>query len=592
MPQRHAIGVGAWGLVAIGALSGRVRMLPPPPVAAALIAGLALLATLTALSLAWSPSLERTGEELARVAGYGGIVALFLLFADRRFWQPLSAAALIAGVAVCALGVFAALLPEGFAGLGSRDRLGHPFDYPNALAAWSAMTLVMGLAWSAAARTRTVRSLALAALPVAGTSLYLTYSRAGLLIALAGLALVIALSGARRRALAHTGILVALTALTGPLVAELIDLGSGVNRNVAAALVLVVAAAAAAAAAPRWTAGPSFRQRSGQEGASPSVVIPAVAAFVVLSMLGHAALSSGEQPAATKGAVGERLLSPSSARSVEWAAALDAFAEKPVQGLGAGTYAFWWLTSGEREIAVQDAHSLYLEQLAELGGGGLVAISLVVGGMLWLALAPLRAGERAPPAVAMPAAVACFAAFAAVDWLWESTAVTVLALGCALSAGAYAAGAQPHPSGQRRREAPHAGGRSRHVIGVVAIALALAQVPGLIGGLGLSSANRALQQGDVSTAIERAGRARAAMPWAATPYASRARAHLAAGEDRRALRDAVKATEREQLDYRHWLLLSRARSGLRDITGSLDALARARALGYRLSPGVPAEGGQ
>ena len=104
---------------------------------------------------------------------------------------------------------------------------------------------------------------------------------------------------------------------------------------------------------------------------------------------------------------------------VAWQEARDA----PLAGRGAGTFHLSWIEHRPIDASVQDAHSLYLETLAELGVVGLA--------LLLLALAP-------PLAVALrrassPAAAAGYVAFlvhAGADWDWELPAVTVAGLLC------------------------------------------------------------------------------------------------------------------------------------------------------------------
>ena len=51
-----------------------------------------------------------------------------------------------------------------------------------------------------------------------------------------------------------------------------------------------------------------------------------------------------------------------------WRVAIDSFGEEPVLGTGAGTYQFDWEKHRSIDLPVHDAHSLYLEAFAELGG--------------------------------------------------------------------------------------------------------------------------------------------------------------------------------------------------------------------------------
>jgi O-antigen ligase len=105
-----------------------------------------------------------------------------------------------------------------------------------------------------------------------------------------------------------------------------------------------------------------------------------------------------------------------------WHVAWSQASDHPVAGRGAGTFELAWLEERPIEESVLDAHSLYLETLAELGVVGL--------GLLALALAPpLVAAFRGANAAAAGAYVA-FLFHAGVDWDWEMPAVTVAGLLC------------------------------------------------------------------------------------------------------------------------------------------------------------------
>jgi O-antigen ligase len=105
-----------------------------------------------------------------------------------------------------------------------------------------------------------------------------------------------------------------------------------------------------------------------------------------------------------------------------WHVAWQEGAAFPVAGRGAGTFELAWLEEQPISESILDAHSLYLETLAELGVVGL--------GLLALALAPpLLAAFRG----ASPAASGGYVAFlvhAGVEWDWEMPAVTVAGLLC------------------------------------------------------------------------------------------------------------------------------------------------------------------
>ena len=111
-----------------------------------------------------------------------------------------------------------------------------------------------------------------------------------------------------------------------------------------------------------------------------------------------------------------------------WRAALNEYRAHPALGDGAGAFGGYWLQHPSADPGVQgtrDAHSLYIETLAELGPFGLALLLIALG-------APLAALPRArSPAV--PAAAGAYVAYlvhAGVDWDWEMPAVTLAALLC------------------------------------------------------------------------------------------------------------------------------------------------------------------
>jgi O-antigen ligase len=113
-------------------------------------------------------------------------------------------------------------------------------------------------------------------------------------------------------------------------------------------------------------------------------------------------------------------------RAWYWHVAWQEASEFPIAGRGAGTFELVWLEEQPIPVSVVDAHSLYLETLAELGIVGL--------GLLALALAPpLVAAFRGAGRGASAAAAGGYVAFlfhAGVDWDWELPAVTVAGLLC------------------------------------------------------------------------------------------------------------------------------------------------------------------
>lgn len=572
---RHWAAALVWAaVVAVALLGPRPRR--PPRAALPLLAGLAGLLLLSAASLAWTTSVGRTVEEAARVAGYGGVVVLVLLLVDRRVWKSTALGLLYGAAGICALALLAALFPGGFDDPDIQGRLAYPFGYPNALAAWAVAAWLMALSWSVEAGRRRVRSMALAAAVIAGAALWLTFSRTGVVVALAGAVALLALTAYPRRALAHLAVAMALAVAAGAAIESLAEFGAGTEAERLLALACMAAAAAAAAVGAGSTGSERWSRQAAQRGWLLRLLPAIAAAAVAAAIAGYSLLAADGAASVDEAGVG-RLLVLDGQRPDLWRSALDAFVAQP-EGVGPGAFSFWWAENGSGS-SVLDAHSLFLEALAELGLAGLLAVSAVALGLIWAASAPRRAGDAGPESLALPLAAVAFVLFAATDWLWESTAVTVLALSCAAIgsrglAGARAAGRRPESRGRRARTA----------IAVLAVAMGVLQLPGAVATMELRAAERAVLDGDLDGGVGHADRAIAVQPWAAIPYLARGQIELARGDGAAARADARRAIEREPLEYRSWLLAFRADAQLGRPLASLRAYRRARELGYASPP--------
>jgi O-antigen ligase len=145
-----------------------------------------------------------------------------------------------------------------------------------------------------------------------------------------------------------------------------------------------------------------------------------VAATLVVAVFAGLLLgSTGGQPLSLFGAN----------RPHYWRVAWIEYKSHPLLGSGAGTFSDYWLHHRRGTDFARDAHSLYLESLAELGPVGLLLIAL--------ALAAPFAGLRRPADGVVAALVGAYVAFvvhAAVDWDWELPAVTLTGLLCGAAA--------------------------------------------------------------------------------------------------------------------------------------------------------------
>jgi O-antigen ligase len=162
-------------------------------------------------------------------------------------------------------------------------------------------------------------------------------------------------------------------------------------------------------------------------------------------------------------AAGDRVLGP---RIDYWTVALDQWRENIVLGSGAGTFVLYWLRE-ESESAVLDAHSLYVETLAEVGPLGL---TLLLAALSVPIIAAVRFREH-PLTGAGAAAYTAYLVHAGLDWDWEMPGVTLAGLLCGI--GVLAAG---------RSEAGEIalGARGRRALALAALAVAGLAVAGAV----------------------------------------------------------------------------------------------------------------
>ena len=448
---RNAIAIGVWWsivmLVALG-LAPIQRLRGPALVVAGLLFALALV---TLASLAWSPSSENTLHEVNRVTLYLGVFVLVVLLAARdraASWADGLALAVAAiGTVALASRCFPSLFGDrGLAQLlpSAATRLSFPLGYWNGLGIFLGLGVPLLLRLAVAGQSRIARGAALAPFPVLGAAMYLTSSRGGVATALMGTLVFFALTERRWEAgLAITVGAAGVVAAVAVLLAhdELVDgpLGSTTvasqGRN-AAGLIACLAVATALG----FLAGLALLTHL-RPPRLAGVAIVAISAIAVLAA-GIAAdpvgrfrqfRASPDQHALPTGAsfVREHLLSGGgSGRWQFWASAVDQWRAAPLHGGGAGTYEAWWAAHAPFSQFIRDAHSLYLEQLGELGplgpllALGAIALSFVVGQSRTRRLE----GPERVTAASLSAVVAGFAVAAGIDWIWELTAVTVVAV--------------------------------------------------------------------------------------------------------------------------------------------------------------------
>src|SRR5205823_3572701 len=146
------------------------------------------------------------------------VVAVAVSVLGRDNWRAAAAGLGFAALLVCVIAVGSRLAPSVFgvdhvdAALHS-NRLSYPFGYWNAMAAWGAMCIALGLAWSAHDPSQIRRAVSLGLVPVAATMTYLTYARAGVGGAALAVIAAIVLSRNRITVAIHTAVAAAGAAL-------------------------------------------------------------------------------------------------------------------------------------------------------------------------------------------------------------------------------------------------------------------------------------------------------------------------------------------------------------------------------------------
>lgn len=593
IPRSEAF-IVAWWILGLAAAFGVLPRRRWSPAVRVGIAALLALAAWTALGLLWTDSAERTVEEVMRVLGYVGLAILVASFFGGRDLPLVVGVLTVLGGVVCVLALTSRLAPEvlssALAEAGyAPSRLDFPFNYWNSLGCWAAMTLALALALSVHAGERWLQGVSLLAASVAPVTVYLTYSRTATVSVVLASALVVALSSRRWLAAANAAIVavvatgVVLVIRASPEIAR--GTGTAGREAVAAAIALAgLVAVAAGLMAPR--------DRLARMRIPPRTwwrrIVPAggaailVAAAIAGPQLAGSAWRSFERPETQLGSdPAQRLTSLGGTRITQWEVAMSVFAREPLHGVGAGTFEYAWNRDRRRTGHVIDAHSLYIESLAELGLPGAILVVLAFGALL---AAAIRSAVRPVEgivkgaAVGGAAALAVFALTAGVDWMWESTAIVCFAL----VVGTVAAAGHAAPVGRLRRPL-------RAGVALVAAVAVMVQMPPLLAATQLRSSQEATRQGRFVDALSDATTATRSEPWGASAQLQRALVLERLGQLGSATEAAQRATRLEPTNWELWLVLGRIQAEAGRLTPALASVARARTLNPRsplFQPGV------
>lgn len=609
-----AVTVAVWWAVILG-LATRVvprRVIPRP----AVLAGICLVTfgALTALSMIWANDAGRAFTEVVRVAGYVGLFVLTVLISARTGARPWLVG-IMAGLVIVVAGALLSRFDPSLFGGADRDifatlpasngRLSYPIGYWNGLGACVAIGILL-LAWfSAQGGGRLGRAAATGLLPAFGLALYLTSSRGGIAATVIGGCALLVLSRDRARVLVALAVGAATSTLLVLFASQRDDLTHALTtheayvqgREIAVATVLcIVVAAAARYAADGWLRRIRLSRKAVLRG-----LAAVFAAAVVVVALSHPIdrireFTDANDVAGASAATGASHLVASSGtgRYQFWDQAVAAFDSNPVVGIGAGNYELWWNQHHTIDVVTIDAHSLYLQTLAEVGILGLLLLLGFLGTTLfagWRAIA--RRPDAGEHGDAMAVALALFLAgltSAAFDWTWQLPAVfaPVIVVAALLSGPASQPVAELAELGVPRLVPRWRDRGGQYGLGVATLVCAWVAIwvagDQLVASIQLDNSRSALASGDLESAAQSARNASAIQPWSSEAELQLALVEKEGGDLPAASEAVHEAIDRASHDWRPWLVAAEVAAAAGNRRGAEYGLAFANRLSPRPLP--------
>ena len=535
----------------------------------------------TLVSALWSDDAGASLLSAERTLVYATAFVAAVLVVRARAYGALVTGVWGGATLVCGYGVLTRLYPDRFltSDAVAGRRLAEPVGYWNSLGLLAAVGILLAVGLAAGTRSRALAAAAAASLVPLSLALYFTYSRGSLLALAAGGVVVLALDPRRLRfALvgALTGGFAGLAVLKAAHLAPLTTLGSTAHAAASAGATLMRIALLCAAACG---AVGVLLVEADRRVDVPRAVRLAFAAFLVacvLLSLGAVSVRYGsptsvadrawksftaKPPKHAGASLNTRLLTLSNNGRVElWRVAWRDFRSRPLAGSGAGTYYAVWVQNRSLATQVRNAHSLYLETLAELGAPGLLFLAVAL-------ITPLVAAARvrsAPVVVAAAGAYVAFLLHAAFDWDWQLPGVVLapLLLGAALLLASRPAWG-----------VVGIGTVGRITAGAALVLVAVFAAFALAGNKALADARTAARESRWDAAESRARRAASLQPWSADPWRVLGEAQLQAGDRAAARRSLQSGLAKSPRDWQLWLDLALASDGKARAAAARRALA-------------------
>ena len=532
-----------------------------------ILAAFSVFALWTGLSTVWSDAPARSLVESERSLLYLTAIAAMVLLTRRSNLQLLVVAVWAAVAVIDVYSLCTRLFPDrlGVYDPVSTYRLSEPIGYWNGLGLFTVIGSLLAVGLAARTANAALRIVAASSLTILLPVFYFTFSRASWIVL--GVGVVVALLyDTRRLQLVSWLLLLAPAPALAALVAARSEglthaqrpLAEAVHdgHRLALALLVLLPVTAGCAVLGIWLE----RRVHVAQRVRRSYAAVLVGAVVVVLTVGFVhvggpvraverAYDSFKSPPAQTGTnLNERLLDLSSNGRVElWHVAWRDYEGHELWGSGAGTFDRYWFRDRETNFNARDAHSLYIETLAELGPVGLAALLV---GLIAPLLAAVRV-RREPLAPLLLSAYVAFLVHAGVDWDFELPGVSLAGLFSGVALIVLSRGVRPRT----------VSGTTRAVAGTVAVALLGFALWGLIGNSALAASKDARIHRNPVKAEREARRAEQLMPWSSEPWVALGFAESARGDLQGAAASFRRAIAKDGGDWALWFDLASVTRG-------------------------------